>query len=631
MQQTKRILSFVLLLLTLVGGGNLWAQSETLVDFDFTDNATFPASTAFSQTGETKLSPLGKDIYFYNNSSNSFSLSNTDGLTFPANAKASNYFVAIPLENINGEITITFTHKYNNKKAYYRYSLVEKDDIPASGYTLNEVISWSDAEDAASGDVTSTVTIPVTKSKGVLYFGQGSSSYNQLKGIRITTLSSGVRPLMPARNYTWTFNDDHTASAAAEVLASGDYNFEIKNASIANYGSGTTSVTGLGDITKAVTFDGGGSTSDEFVHVKVQGPCKITAFARSTGSSARILAINMDGEVKGTVETPADQTIASGYYVYSGSEAKDVYFYSTSQGIQLFGIKVEQTLDQFEFNPNDVYYYNGSTGDYVNNTTFDLNKDYTDLRVKLIIDPDYTAELLPNASFSVTSDNPLVLKIDDSSEPAVFYKATDNRIYVDHIKVLSAGTATLTFTFNGATGYAGPLSITQTFTVNKKAVSIRSAGSQPGNSAENAVTGAAGTTFNSLIVFNVDNIYNLFPTPGEIDKTLFFEVSTYPEGIVDVSEVTFSASADDLSKSRIYMKGMKKTATAGSTVITLTYKGNDYYSAATTTFTRYTQGKQPFTLSVSDLTVQNTQRTNIVPKITNSLGNLIGFDGTSVV
>ena len=136
--------------------------------------------------------------------------------------------------------------------------------------------------------------------------------------------------------------------------------------------------------------------------------------------------------------------------------------------IYLFGIKVEPTLDQFEFNPNDVYYYNGSTGDYVNNTTFDLNKDYTDLRVKLLIDPDYTAELLPNASFSVTSDNPLVLKIDDSSEPAVFYKATDNRIYVDHIKVLSAGTATLTFTFGGSDNYAGPLSITQTFTILKK-------------------------------------------------------------------------------------------------------------------------------------------------------------------
>lgn len=626
----KKSIFFLTFLMLLLGGGRIWADDvTTLVDFDFTDNATFPANTAFSQTGETKLSPGENDIYFYNNSSNSFSLSNTDGLMFPANAKSSNYFVAIPLENINGEITITFTHKYNTKKAYYRYSLVEKDDIPTSGYTLSEVSSWSNAEDAASGDVTSTVTIPVTKSKGVLYFGQGSSSYNQLKGISVTTLSSGVLPLMPARNYTWTFTEDHIASSAATVLVNGDYNFEIKNASIANYGSGTTSVTGLGNITKAVTFDGEGSTSNKYVHVKVQGPCKITAFARTTSSTASTLAINMDGEVKGTVEVPADGTIASGYYVYSGSEAKDVYFYSTSESIYLFGIKVEQTLDQFEFNPDDVYYYNGSAGEFVNNTTFDLNKDYTDLRVKLLIDPDYTAELLPNASFSVSSDNPLVLKIDDSSEPAVFNKATDNRIYVDHIKVLSAGTATLTFTFEGSDNYAGPLSITQTFTVNKKAVSIRSAGSQPGNSAENAVTGAAGTTFNSLIVFTVDDITNLF-SAGTIDKSQF-EVSSSNTDVVNVADVTFSASADDLSKGRIIMQNMKKTDTAGSAVITLTYKGNAYYSAATTTFTRYTQGKQTFTVSVSDLTVQNTQKTNIVPKITNSSGHLIGFDGTSVV
>lgn len=262
----------------------------------------------------------------------------------------------------------------------------------------------------------------------------------------------------------------------------------------------------------------------------------------------------------------------------------------------------------------------------MNNTTFEYNPDRTALRLKLKITPDFAT--LTSPSFTVTSDKTGIL---DPSSAAV-YKASDNRIYVNNVLVKAPGTATLTFTFNGATGYAGPLSITQTFNVTKKAVSIRSAGGQTGNSAENAVTGAAGTTFNSLIVFNVDNIYNLFPTPGEIDPDLdLFEVSSSDDGIVDVSDVTFSASADDLSKSRIYMKGMKKTATAGSAVITLTYKGNDYYSEATTTFTRYTQNKGDFHVSVSNLTVQNTQRTNIVPKITNDLGHLIGFEGTSVV
>lgn len=629
----RKFLFFTTLFLLVFGGGNLWAQSETLVNFDFTDDATFSASTVFSQSGETKLSPSpgGNNIYFYNNSSNSFSLSNTDGLTFPANAKSSNYFVAIPLENINGEITITFTHKYNTKKAYYRYSLVEKDDIPASGYTLNEVSSWSDAEDAASGDVTSTVTIPVTKSKGVLYFGQGSSSYNQLKGISVTTLSSGVLPLMPARNYTWTFSyaDAKTASelSSATIIqdkASDNCNFEIKNAAIETISS--TDVDELAnDITKRVYFDGWGSTTNKYVHVKVLGRSKITVFGRSgDDANARTLVLKCGDETKNIIA--AGGSVSSDYYVYTGTEPTDVYVYSSNSGIYLYGIKVEQTLDQFEFNADEVYYYKDSSGDYVNNTTFEYNPDRTALRLKLKITPDFAT--LTSPSFTVTSDNTDIL---DPSSAAV-YRASDNRIYVNNVLVKAPGTATLTFTFNGATGYAGPLSITQTFNVTKKAVSIRSAGGQTGNSAENAVTGAAGTTFNSLIVFNVDNIYNLFPTPGEIDPDLdLFEVSSSDDGIVDVSDVTFSASADDLSKSRIYMKGMKKTATAGSAVITLTYKGNDYYSEATTTFTRYTQNKGDFHVSVSNLTVQNTQRTNIVPKITNDLGHLIGFEGTSVV
>ena len=623
-----------LFLLTIVtGGSKLWGQTS-LFTADFT---AWPTQTASAGANFflDNTSSENTSVVFYNNSDKKhFSITNGTGLYLPDNNMNGSYFMAIPLTGINGSITLTIQHaSVSGNKVSYSYILGdgETDYSTSTAGVSSSKIAISDEKDGAT---TMTKTISCANSNAVLYIGRyNSNDYNKtpIQSITISTPTSGTLQLLPSNNYVWTFSyaDAKTASelSSATIIqdkASDNCNFEIKNAAIETISP--TDVDGLAnDITKRVYFDGMGSTTDKYVHVKVLGRSKITVFGRSgDDANARTLVLKCGDETKNI--TAAGGSVSSDYYVYTGTEPTDVYVYSSNSGIYLYGIKVEPTLNQFEFNPDEVYYYNGTGGDYVNNTTFEYNPDRTALRLKLKITPDFAT--LTSPSFTVTSDKTGIL---DPSSAAV-YKASDNRIYVNNVLVKAPGTATLTFTFNGATGYAGPLSITQTFNVTKKAVSIRSAGGQTGNSAENAVTGAAGTTFNSLIVFNVDNIYNLFPTPGEIDPDLdLFEVSSSDDGIVDVSDVTFSASADDLSKSRIYMKGMKKTATAGSAVITLTYKGNDYYSEATTTFTRYTQNKGDFHVSVSNLTVQNTQRTNIVPKITNDLGHLIGFEGTSVV
>lgn len=185
----RKFLFFTTLFLLVFGGGNLWAQSETtLVDFDFTNDTDFPASTVFSQTGETKLSPGvspdEKDIYFYHNNTgkSTFSLSSS-GLTFGDNNMSSNYFVAIPLTGIKGEITVTFYHKYNSKKASYRYQI--KDG--ATNYTPSDASTYSTSTDANNADESNSVTINVTNENAVFYFGRNGSSYDEIKRIVITT------------------------------------------------------------------------------------------------------------------------------------------------------------------------------------------------------------------------------------------------------------------------------------------------------------------------------------------------------------------------------------------------------------------------------------------------------------
>lgn len=181
----KKFLFFTTLFLLVFGGGKAWAQSETLlVDFDFTDNSQFSTSTSFVNNGETMMTVGGKNIYFYHNNTgkSTFSLS-SNGLTFGDNNMSSNYFVAIPLTGIKGEITVTFYHKYNSKKASYRYQI--KDG--ATNYTPSDASTSSTSTDAKNADESNSVTINVTNGNAVFYFGRNGSSYDEIKRIVITT------------------------------------------------------------------------------------------------------------------------------------------------------------------------------------------------------------------------------------------------------------------------------------------------------------------------------------------------------------------------------------------------------------------------------------------------------------
>lgn len=884
----KKLITF-LMLFAVFGGSKMWAD-DNLLNENFTTWSTQEATI----NGANTLTE-NTNIVFYNASnSKHFKVTNGKGIELADNNLNNNYFIAIPLSGIRNTITVTITHEgVSEKTVTYDYILGDGETSYSTATANGTRLTISDA---ANGATSMTKTINCTNASAVLYIGRHNSDAQNktpIKSITITTPSSGVLTLAAARNYTWKFNDNNetAASETATVLANGNYNFEIKNAAITTVSS--TNVEGLANgITKQVYFDGMGSTSNKYVHVKVQGPCEITAFGRSVSTEERYLIINCGGTLTEVKAGSSSDDVTSGSYFYTGTEEADVYIYSKNSGIYFFGLVVKPTLSQFEFNAGDVLYYkDDTTREFVNNTTFEYNATYDYLRTKLIIDPDYNS--LTNPTFSVTSSDNTVLDV--TTVTPHFYRASDNRIYVDNIKVLKAGTATLTFTFNGADNYAGPVSVEQVFNItagqaptiametpsptsdvpvstsivltsdrtisavgetitgtlngkaitftltdgntltytpasnlangtlytvvlnsgqvkgtnnltnaestftfttiaavsslsavsdkvwnfgdwstgdytstiitsenieiisanymtvdlsnktfddtdedpadnlgtikltrriktggessasnrlihfkvkkgatisvlalsqgsgdrtlnlcvgsydknnptatlatnttnvqklkytyngdadeadiylgstggigiyyikvskNKTAVSMRPGGSQPGNSAANPLA-VNTTSFNYLIVTTVDggSIRDLFPSADPISSDNF-EISSSNSSIVNVSKATYSASEDDLSKGRFGINGLSTGNQGGTADITLHYKGTGTYSEATTTFTLYVNGPEPFDMNVSNLTVQNGQQVAIMPTITNQNGEPIGFDGSGNV
>ena len=197
----KKLLS-LLMLLIFAGVGNVWAQTETtLVNFAFTNDTKFPTSTTFANDGETKLTVDGHDIYFYHNNTGRYTFSlSSSGLTFGDNNMSPNYFVAIPLTGIKGEITVTFTHEYSSNKASYRYNIVDG----AKEYTTSGGNASTSVSDANITDVTITKTFQVNSENAVFYFGRNGSNYTHIKGIKITTPTTASKPKLT----TFAFNND---------------------------------------------------------------------------------------------------------------------------------------------------------------------------------------------------------------------------------------------------------------------------------------------------------------------------------------------------------------------------------------------------------------------------------------
>lgn len=164
-------------------------ETTTLVDIDFKSSAW--TGKTFSQ-GNTTTPDTHNGVDFYcKHETRAFSLANntTDGLTFPeGNMSSGNQYFCIPLDNINGEITVTLKHvSYSGKQASYKYYFWDGQTTHTGGNTNSE--SGTPISDTNKGDTEMSVTVSASNAnhKGLLFIGRNSSSYTQITGVTVTT------------------------------------------------------------------------------------------------------------------------------------------------------------------------------------------------------------------------------------------------------------------------------------------------------------------------------------------------------------------------------------------------------------------------------------------------------------
>jgi len=177
----------LLTLLVLLGGGKSWGADVTLFTTDFTDTDTWPNTTVFSQGNTTTADVINGITFYAKNSTKQFSLTAGTCLTWPNNnIAADNYFLAIPIENIeNGTITVTVTWvAVTDKVPSVKYVVKDGDtDVSTPGSTGTQI-------SGTSGGTTTAFTVSTLSNankKAVVYLGRGSSNCTQITSITITT------------------------------------------------------------------------------------------------------------------------------------------------------------------------------------------------------------------------------------------------------------------------------------------------------------------------------------------------------------------------------------------------------------------------------------------------------------
>ena len=164
----------------------MWGQTS-LFTADFSTWATQTASTKGANTFSENTS-----VVFYNNSdTKQFSITNGTGVNLPDNNLASNYFMAIPLTEINGSITVTITHDaVSGKKVVYDFIL----GIGETGYSTSTAGGTKTTiQDAENGATSMSATIDCSETSAVLYIGRHNSNTENktpIKSITVTTPSS---------------------------------------------------------------------------------------------------------------------------------------------------------------------------------------------------------------------------------------------------------------------------------------------------------------------------------------------------------------------------------------------------------------------------------------------------------
>lgn len=197
----------VILLFVLTLSCNVWGE-VTLFSLDFTSLA---AGTTNKQKQSVDISVNGTTITFIGNDTKKSVTWGADagGVNFGGKnmtAGVDQHSVRIPLDNINGTITITLKTPYSTKKSSFKYSVYSSDLKTA-------IVSAQTASDTDDKDGIISFTLGEDKAlpnSVYLFLGESSTSYTTIKSVTVTAPSTQTVYLRP----TNLWNADNARFAA---------------------------------------------------------------------------------------------------------------------------------------------------------------------------------------------------------------------------------------------------------------------------------------------------------------------------------------------------------------------------------------------------------------------------------
>lgn len=190
----------VILLFVLALSCNVWGD-VTLFSLDFTSLA---AGTTNKQKQSVDIPVInGTTITFIGNDTKKSVTWGADagGVNFGGknmNAGVDQHSVRIPLDNINGTITITLKTPYGTKKSSFKYSVYSSDLKTA-------IVS---AQTASDTDKDGIISFTLGEDKALpnsvyLFLGEGSTSYTTIKSVTVTTPSPSTQTVYLRPTNLW--------------------------------------------------------------------------------------------------------------------------------------------------------------------------------------------------------------------------------------------------------------------------------------------------------------------------------------------------------------------------------------------------------------------------------------------
>ena len=261
----KKILS--LLTLLVVSISTSWAVDTTLKSVNFLD-ATWQGAE-FNQKNTTTPDVIDGVVCYGKNTGadKNFSIS-ASGLRFPNNNIGSNYFIAIPLTDINETISVTINHTAHasaDQKLTWGY--VFKAD--ATTYSTSDISNVVSVEET-KGNTSVTFNIETNKTKGVLYLGPNNSSTRGdniiWKGITVSTpvaaathsvtysLGAATGGTAPTQADVAEGSKFTVADAPADLVAPTGQEFKCWNDGSNDYNAGAEYTMGTSNVTLTAVY-----------------------------------------------------------------------------------------------------------------------------------------------------------------------------------------------------------------------------------------------------------------------------------------------------------------------------------------------------------------------------------------